>query len=70
MKIRNGFVSNSSSSSFTLTKEKLEALKELRDKINQFLEECSDETEVVLSTEDSRSERFLYQVFDSIIYDL
>ena len=81
MKIRNGFVSNSSSSSFVITEEKLEDLKSLKDAIECFFEdyeegsseyfwftEHSDGTkEVELTTEtDNRGERLLYEVFSTL----
>lgn len=81
MKIRKGFVSNSSSSSFVITEEKLEDLKSLKDAIECFFEdyennsseyfwftEHSDGTkEVELTTEtDNRGERLLYEVFSML----
>ena len=73
MKIRNGFVSNSSSSSFIIDEEKIEKLTKLRDIISQFLDDYEnggnyfwyndDRTEVSLSTEDTVEERLLFDVF-------
>jgi len=76
MKIRNGFVSNSSSSSFIINEEKLEKLTKLRDIISQFLEDYDnngnhfwyndDRTEVTLSTEDTEEERLLFDAFSNL----
>ena len=81
MKIRKGFVSNSSSSSFVITEEKLEDLKSLKDAIECFFEdyeegsseyfwftEHSDGTkEVELTTEtDNKGERLLFEVFSML----
>lgn len=73
MKIRKGFVSNSSSSSFVIDEEKIEKLTKLRDIISQFLDDYEndgnyfwyndDRTEVTLSTEDTEEERLLFEVF-------
>ena len=82
MKFRQGFVSNSSSSSFLITEGKLEALKDIKDAIERFFEdyekrsseyywftENSDGTkEVELTTEtDDRGERLLFDIFAMII---
>ncbi len=73
MKIRKGFVSNSSSSSFVINEEKIEKLTKLKDIISQFLDDYEndgnyfwyndDRTEVTLSTEDTEEERLLFEVF-------
>lgn len=39
MKTRNGFISNSGSSSFIINREKIEKLTKLRDTISQFLDD-------------------------------
>lgn len=76
MKIRKGFVSNSSSSSFIINGERLEKLTKLRDIISQFLDDYEnndnyfwyndDRTEVTLSTEDTEEERLLFNVFSNL----
>jgi len=73
MKIRKGFVSNSSSSSFIINEEKIEKLTKLRDIISQFIDDYEndgnyfwyndDRTEVSLSTESTEEERLLFEVF-------
>ena len=82
MKIRNGFVSNSSSSSFLITEKKLDDLRVIKDAIERFFEDYDNgnsdyfwfiehndgRREVELSTEtEDRGERFLYDIFNSVI---
>ena len=76
MKVRNGFVSNSSSSSFIIDEDTIEKLTKLRDIISQFLDDYEnggnyfwyndDRTEVSLSTEDTVEERLLFDVFSNL----
>jgi len=82
MKIRNGFVSNSSSSSFLITERKLDDLRTIKDAIERFFEDYDNgnsdyfwfikygdgRREVELSTEtEDKGERFLYDIFNSVI---
>lgn len=76
MKVRNGFVSNSSSSSFIIDEDTIEKLTKLRDIISQFLDDYENggnyfwyndgRTEVSLSTEDTVEERLLFDVFSNL----
>lgn len=83
MKIRNGFVSNSSSSSFLITESKLDSLRTLKEAIETFLEDYDNgehglfwftheddgSVKVELTTEtDDKRERLLYEILDSVIY--
>lgn len=81
MKFRKGFISNSSSSSFIVTEEKIDDLKILKEEIEKFLDAYENRDsqeyefipddrgwlETTISTENDRGERLLYDVFSMVI---